>query len=131
MIKVEDLNSKNLPTDSIIKSNLLVLCQRLNAVETLWLAQGGTPFVVVSGLRSQTQQENLIKAGKSNAKHSKHLSGCAADIADPNGVLKIWLKSNPQILNNACLWCEASEATPNWCHFQISPPASGNRWFIP
>jgi hypothetical protein len=88
-------------------------------------------MIVTSGLRDASGQANLIKAGKSTATHSKHLTGCAADIYDPDGGLKKWLKENPEILVNAYLWCEAAESTPTWCHFQIVPPGSGNRWFLP
>jgi hypothetical protein len=126
-LKVEDLNPKKYPTTSVIHSNLIALCERLNKVQALW----GKQFVVTSGLRSEEQQKNLIKAGISKATKSKHLLGCAADIYDEDGALKEWLKELPVILVEAHLWCEAAESTPNWTHFQIVPPGSGNRWFKP
>lgn len=127
MITLAELNKKGLATDSITESNLKVLCERLNKIRALW----GKPMIVTSGLRSAAEQSNLIKAGKSSATKSKHLSGCAADISDPTGELKAWLKANPKILEDACLWCEAAEDTPTWCHLQCVPPRSGNRWFKP
>jgi hypothetical protein len=127
-LTVEDLNPKKYPiTDGILKSNLLTLCQRLNQVQKLY----GFQFVVTSGLRDQAQQQNLVKAGKSKALNSKHLIGCAVDIYDPDGDLRAFLLNHPDVLIAANLWCEDSESTPNWCHFQIVPPKSGNRWFKP
>lgn len=126
-IKIWELNPRKYPTTAVIDSNLQVLCERLNIVRKAW----GKPMIVTSGLRSEKQQEELIKAGKSNAKKSKHLLGMAADIKDPNGELAAFLKANPKILEEACLWAEASEYTPGWLHLQSSPPNSGNRWFIP
>lgn len=126
MIKIEELNKENFPTSPEIDSNLLILLERLNIIRTDW----GKPMTVTSGLRSQAKQDDLITAGKSNAPHSKHLIGAAADIYDPELELTAWLKENDsQRLVDAQLWCEAGNA--NWCHFQIYPPNSGNRWFIP
>jgi len=127
MIKLEELNKKGIEVDSIVESNLVTLMQRLNKVRELW----GRPMIVTSGLRTPEQQQNLIKAGKTNATKSKHLVGAAADIYDPEGALKEWLLENPDVLEEANLWCEHWSATPTWVHFQIFPPLSGNRWFIP
>lgn len=127
MITLKELNFHEYPTDTEIDTNLQILCDKLNMIRNLW----NHPMIVTSALRSEEQQEDLIKKGLSNAKRSLHLLGCAADILDINGQLKQWLKENPEVLENAELWCEASEYTPTWCHFQIYPPLSGKRWFIP
>ena len=127
----EDLNQHNYPTTESIDANLLVLYQRLKQVESSYIDFGEAPFTVNSGLRDQAQQQALIAAGKTSASKSKHLTGCAADIADPDGKLKAWLKDSNWVLIKAGLWCEAAESTPTWVHFQIVPPASGNRWFLP
>lgn len=129
---IEDLNPHQYPTTGVIDSNLLVLYQRLKQVEALFLeSHSGTPFEVTSGLRSPALQSQLVAMGVSTATKSKHLTGSAADIRDLHGLLKAWLKSTPEILVDASLWCEAAESTPGWCHFQIVPPGSGNRWFLP
>ena len=126
-LTVEHFNKKNIELRNPILSNLQTLCARLNLIGAQW----GQEMVVTSGLRSQGQQEEMIKAGKTKASKSKHLDGCAADIYDPNGILKMWLRENPKALEDAQLWCEHGDYTPTWCHFQIVPPRSGNRWFIP
>lgn len=129
--KVEDLNPHQYKTDGLTEANLLVLYQRLKQVEALFIAVGGSKFFVNSGLRSDAQQKQLIADGLSLATKSKHLIGAAADIADVDGFLKTWLKDQPGVLVEASLWCEAAEYTQGWCHFQIIPPGSGRRWFIP
>lgn len=139
-LQLADLNQKKYPTTLIIDSNLLVLYQRLKQVEALWIEfqKRDAPSIVVpsgfvcnSGLRNQAQQNNLIKAGLTTATKSKHLVGCAADISDPEGKIKGWLKDTPAILADAHLWCEHWDYTHGWWHAQTVPPASGNRWFIP
>lgn len=88
-------------------------------------------MIVTSGLRSSKQQEELIKAGKSNATKSKHMYGMAADVSDPEGKLARWCLDNVKVLEEAGLWCEHPDYTPGWVHFQMTPPRSGNRFFIP
>lgn len=127
MIKLEELNKRKYPTDPIIDSNLKVLCDRLNIIRKAY----GKPMIVTSGLRSDKQQQELIKAGKSTATKSKHLVGLAADIADPDKELAKWCLENVKILEQAGLWLEHPDYTPNWVHFQANPPRSGNRFFVP
>lgn len=129
MIELHELNKNNYPADDKMKANLVELCRRLNIVRAAW----AKPMIVTSGLRSAEAQEALIREGKTNATQSKHLSGEAADIYDPEWDLKNWLltEDGNQVLIDAGLWCEAPSATPNWCHFQSVPPASGHRWFLP
>lgn len=127
MIKLEELNKRGHPTDAIIRSNLQVLCERLNKIRAAW----GKPMIVTSGLRSDKQQAELIKAGKSRATKSMHLVGLAADIADPDGSLAEWCKKNVKLLEEVGLWCEDPEYTKGWVHFSASPPKSGRRFFKP
>lgn len=127
MISLQELNPHNYPTDYNINYNLAILLERLNKVRQAW----GKPMTVTSGLRSQDQQNALIASGKSNAPKSKHLTGQAADIYDPNGELKQWVMANMNLMEQIGFWFEAFESTPTWIHFQIIPPASGKRIFIP
>lgn len=127
MIQLWELNKKKYPTTPQIDSNLKVLCDRLNIVRAAY----GKPMTVTSGLRSEKQQEELIKAGKSKATKSKHLTGHAADISDPDGELAKWCKANVAVLEKAGLWLEDPDYTPGWLHAQTVPPNSGRRFFKP
>lgn len=112
------------------KANLPILLERVNKVRSEW----GKPMIVTSGLRS-VEDHLRIYAAKGITDTSKipmqsrHLTGRAVDIADEGLVLTKWLKDNPKVLETAELWCE--EGNKNWVHFQIVPPLSGKRWFLP
>ena len=62
---------------------------------------------------------------------SKHMTGQAIDLADPEGDLDEWCFEHPDILESIGLWQEHPAATKNWCHLQIVPPKSGRRVFYP
>lgn len=123
MISLLEINPRRHPVSAEIDANLHRLLDALNVVRAIW----GKPMVVTSGLRSEADQARI----NPSAPKSKHLIGAAADIADRDGSLKAWLMAHPEILERAGLWCEAAEATPTWCHFQIYSPKSGRRWFLP
>lgn len=134
MLSMEELlQGKKLEDQSEeIQASLQILLDRVNKIRAEW----GKPMTVTSGLR--TMEDHLkIYAAKGitdPAKipmKSKHLYGQAVDIYDPNKELQAWCKANENLLEDAQLWMEDFSATPNWCHFQILPPASGKRWFIP
>lgn len=117
-ILATELNPHGYETTQEQSDNLATLLIRINKIRDLW----GRPMIVTSGLRSEADQARI----NPGAPKSKHLIGAACDIAD-DGKLKIWLKSNPGVLVD--LWCE--EGTIGWVHFQIFPPKSGRRWFLP
>lgn len=125
MIALKELNPHNYPTTPVIDINLARLLERLNRIREAW----GKPMTITSGLRSDEQQQALIAAGKSNAPHSKHLIGCAADILDEDGTFYDWCRANEDLLAEVGLWCE-NRMGP-WQHLQSLPPASGHRWFQP
>jgi|ERR1019366_1352738 uncharacterized protein YcbK (DUF882 family) len=125
MITKQDLNRHEYPTTSEIDTNLDILLARLQKLETEY----GSPFIITSGLRSEEQQLGLIRNGLSNAVHSKHLIGAAADIADVDGALNKWCMNNSSALEEVGLWCEVRQGP--WQHLQILPPASQHRWFNP
>ncbi len=127
MITKEELNKHKYPTTPEIDENLSILLDRLNAVRAAF----GQPMSVTSGLRDMAKQEQLVNLGRSNAVHSKHLYGQAADIYDPEQKLQAWCMKNIWRLEEIGLWCEAFQATPNWVHFQTIPPSSGTRFFVP
>lgn len=124
---IGELNPHNYPTNKNIDNNLKTLFERLQELQDAV----GYDLTITSGLRSDEQQASLILAGKTNARHSMHLSGNAADIYDPDGTLKLWANDNLNFFVKTGFWMEAFESTPTWLHVQIQSPKSGNRIFIP
>ena len=116
-----------------IQVNLDTLQIRINNIMTLW----GQDFVVTSGFRSMEDHLRIYadKGITDQSKiptHSKHLYGQAVDIEDKDGSLATWCHENDgQHVIDCELWCEATESTTGWVHFQIIPPGSGHRFFIP
>lgn len=119
-----------------IQNNLNILLERVNQIRTLW----GQPMKVTSGLRTMEDHIRIYtqKAAAAGVPFdmskvpmgSRHLTGGAVDVYDPDLSLTAWLKQNDsQALVDAQLWCE--QGNKNWVHFQITPPNSGNRWFLP
>ena len=73
-----------------------------------------------------------INAATPNAApRSKHMSGHAIDISDPEGDLDEWCLAHPEQLEAIGLWQEHPSATKSWCHLQTVPPKSGKRVFYP
>lgn len=70
---------------------------------------------------------------KGAAVRSKHITGRAADIYDPEGDLDEWLMTpaGQAALKEIGLWIEHPAATRGWSHCQTVPPGSGNRVFYP
>lgn len=120
-----------------IQSNLKTLLERVNKIRAAY----GRPMTPTSGLRTMEDhmriyREKAAKAGvpfdeSKVPKKSRHLYGQAVDISDPDRQLQTWCKANEATLASVGLWMEDFSATPNWCHFQTVPPASGKRWFMP
>ena len=67
------------------------------------------------------------------APNSKHMTGQACDIYDPDGDLDTWLMSEKGrgCLEAIGLWMEHPGSTKGWSHIQTIPPNSGNRVFYP
>lgn len=67
------------------------------------------------------------------AVNSKHMSGQALDVYDPDGDLDTWLMTDVglQCLAELGLWLEHPSATKGWCHLQTVAPRSGRRVFYP
>lgn len=60
---------------------------------------------------------------------SKHKTGHAVDLYDPDGALDAWLTD--ELLEEFSLYREHPDYTNGWCHLQDVPPRSGNRTFLP
>lgn len=86
-----------------------------------------TKTIVSSGWRPPA----VNQATPGAAPRSKHITGQAIDLYDPDGDLDEWLLGNHQPLRDLGLWLEHPSATKGWCHVQTMPPRSGNRVFYP
>lgn len=141
MIKHEEI-LKGQPCPTELQENLDTLVARLNLVRNDY----GRPMVVSSGYRSKEKQIKIyedkckkhefpFQDGKFDLSRipmkSAHLYCQAADIADADGKLKAWLQENIAKLEGWDLYCEDFNHTPTWVHFQINPPKSGRRVFLP
>ena len=128
MISLKELlkgaDVSKLPKDH--RDNLEVLLFRLNKFRTAY----GQPMIVTSGYRTREdhlriyRQKGIIDI-KKIPMGSKHLSGCAADFADPNGELMAFAKSNQTFLEQVGLWAE--DGTKGWLHLQSKPFGSYKR----
>jgi len=67
------------------------------------------------------------------AARSKHMTGQAIDIYDPDGDLDAWLMTGEgqAAMVALGLWHEHPSATKGWAHVQTVPPRSNNRTFYP
>lgn len=73
-----------------------------------------------------------VNASTPNAAlRSKHMTGQAVDLFDPDGELKDWCENNLSRLERAGLWMEHASACKGWIHLQSIPPRSGRRIFYP
>lgn len=70
---------------------------------------------------------------KGAALRSKHMSGQAVDVYDPDGDFDEWLISDRGLkaLAEIGLWLEHPATTKGWAHLQSVPPGSKNRVFYP
>lgn len=133
MISTRELLAGNIITDLSIEQqhNLEDLKAKLNIIRLAW----NKPMIITSGFRT-IYQHRLIYSKQGNDKPpmgSQHLQGKAADVADPYGALGMWLHQNPDVLEQADLYCEITNGP--WQHFQTAPFKSykpgGTRWFNP
>lgn len=112
----------DLPKDH--QDNLKILLEKINKVRALY----GKPMTVTSGYRSREDHIRIYKelAVKRNVPYneknvpfgSRHLSGSAVDISDPNGKLFKWAKDHEKDLEGIGLWMEEADDQAR-VHFQI------------
>ena len=92
---------------------------------------------VSSGWRPKSLNEITPNA----AKVSNHLVALACDLRDVDRGLQLWCLNNKDKLDKCGIWMEhpdwcaklsrTLEQWMYWCHFQIVPPKSGKRIYIP
>lgn len=134
MISLSELNPKGSALTPAQEANLKVLHVRINQIRAAW----AKPMIVTSGFRSMDDHKRVYtqlakRRGVTFIRipsGSKHLSGQAVDIADPDGSLMKWCKVNLPLLELAQLWCEEPDDQKR-VHFQTIPPGSGKRFFKP
>lgn len=106
-----------------ISDNLDRLLIPMNKVRDAY----GKPMKVNSGWRPP--EINGTTPGA--AAHSKHMIGLAVDIADADDGLMHWVLENLDLMKQLGLYFEDFRWTPTWTHFQLGPPSSGKRIFVP
>jgi hypothetical protein len=113
-----------------VRDNAAELLPRVNTLLARAAAEGiecaATPKLN-SGWRPAAYNATVPGA----ALHSKHITGQAADIGDPDGLLDDWCVRNLEVLADIGLWLEHPLSTKGWTHVQCVPPRSGNRVFYP
>lgn len=109
------------------QDNIMILLERINKIRSAY----GKPMKVNDGIRIRGLNDY-------GAKSSNHYLGAAIDIDDDDaGTLWKWLmlEENMQLLKDVGLWLEHGNYTHHkngtWVHFQIFPPKSKKRIFIP
>ncbi len=123
MISLKELNPSNYPTTEDQAKNLNYLLNRLNKARLLY----GSVMTITSGLRTTADQQRI----NPTAPQSKHLLGLAADIRDTDGALRTWVLEHLDEMSQIGFWFEDFRWTVGWVHFQVVPPKSGNRIFVP
>jgi len=120
---------KQYPLDlnDAIRANAKVTVDKANLLLSTFKQATGdtTQRKVTSGWRPP----RVNAATPNAAMTSKHMTGQAIDIYDPDGALDDWLTDD--ILTQLDLYREHPAATKNWCHIQTVPPRSGKRTFYP
>jgi hypothetical protein len=119
----------DIPEEYVENSNELL--EKLNKIRKLY----GKPMIPTNSFRSlEHHLEIYAKKGITDQSKipmkSKHLYFQACDIYDPNRDLMKWCKANEDVLEEVGLWCEEEDSVPR-VHFQIVPPKSGKRFFLP
>lgn len=115
-----------------VYANSVILLERVNHLLEMVLKlvpdmEAAKHPQVNSGWRPAAYNATVPNA----ATRSKHTTGEAIDLADPDGELDNLLLDNIGLLQGAGLWMEHPLATKNYCHLQCVPPRSSNRVFYP
>ena len=106
-----------------IMGNAAELLERVRKL----LGAFGEVRAITSGWRPPSVNATTVGA----ATRSRHMSGQAVDLADPEGDLDEWCFENQEVLQHYGLWLEHPATTKNWTHLQSVPPKSGKRVFYP
>ncbi len=115
---------KDCPPNAFQIGNAGEVAARLNRVQISF----GRQLVLSSGYR--TKAVNKAEGGSPD---SWHLDCGAADIEDADGKLCAFVHAEEGLMAHFGLWIEKTHRKDgtrrSWVHFQIYPPASGERFF--
>lgn len=113
------------PPNAFQVGNAGELAIRLNKLQTSFERQ----LVLSSGYRPKAVNAKTTGASPD----SWHIDCAAADVEDADGTLCAWVHAEEALVAHFGLWMEkthrADGTRRNWVHFQIYPPASGERFF--
>lgn len=116
---------------------------RSNAEQTVSLINALLAVLEAEGipLEEHPVNKSIISSGwrppqvngqvKGAAVKSKHMTGQACDLYDPDGLIDEYLLEHPEPMVALGLYLEHPSATKNWSHLQTVPPKSGRRVFYP
>jgi hypothetical protein len=116
-----------------------------NAATTVKLVNSLLAVMEAEGMKLEAHpvSQSLITSGwrppqinrqvKGAAPKSKHMTGEAVDLYDPEGDIDNFLMSGQgqRVLASLGLYIEHPSATKSWSHIQIVPPRSQSRVFYP
>ena len=118
---------------------------KANAEKTVKLVNSLLAVMEAEGMKLEAHpvSQSLVSSGwrppqinrqvKGAAPKSKHMTGEAVDLYDPEGDIDNFLMSGAgqRVLASLGIWIEHPSATKSWSHCQIVPPRSGMRVFYP
>jgi hypothetical protein len=116
-----------------------------NAEKTVKLVNSLLAVMESEGMKLEAHpvSQSLVSSGwrppqinrqvKGAAPKSKHMTGEAVDLYDPEGDIDNFLMSGQgqRVLASLGLYIEHPSATKSWSHIQIVPPRSQQRVFYP
>lgn len=93
-------------------------------------------FEHVCSVNSGWRPREINNATATASPTSRHLTGQAVDLPDPDRALAAWCVANLDALAEIGLWMEdprwtSDENGDHWVHLQTVAPKSGSRVFIP
>lgn len=115
-----------------IKRNADDLLLRVNLLLPFMVGVDFETHPVTRSLVSSGWRPPSVNAGVPGAAtRSKHMTGQAIDLFDPDGDLDAWCMDHLDKLEQCGIWLEHPSATKGWSHMQSVPPKSGKRVFYP
>jgi len=120
---IKDIQLNDIPTKH--QQNLSELLKKINVIRAAY----AKPLIVSSGYRTMQDHLRIYSAKGITDKSkipmsSRHLSGEAVDIYDPNQELQKWCLENLELIESVGLFLEDFSYCKNWVHFQSVPYGS-------